>query len=136
MRSLNTALSTLLPVATLLFVGAGLLGATTLKDLALALFIGLLTGAYSSIFVATPILAYFKEREPKYRNVRERVERDERRAAKLSAATTASEDGVGDDETTDERVPAAASTRSPSTSTAVNRRRAGSKKTTRRRRRR
>ena len=61
MRSLNTSLATLLPVAALLFVGAGLLGASTLKDLALALFVGILTGAYSSIFVATPILSMLKE---------------------------------------------------------------------------
>ncbi|HEX2240561.1 MAG TPA: protein translocase subunit SecF, partial [Actinomycetota bacterium] len=52
MRSLNTSLSTLLPVAALLFVGAGLLGAGTMKDLALALFVGLLLSAYSSIYVA------------------------------------------------------------------------------------
>jgi preprotein translocase subunit SecF len=129
MRSLNTALSTLLPVASLLFVGAGLLGATTLKDLALALFIGLLTGAYSSIFVATPILAYFKEREPKYRNVREKVEREERRGL---AAALATADGDGQAE---EKVPVTASAR-PSASSSVNRPRPRSKKTTRRRRRR
>src|SRR5205823_516607 len=54
MRSLNTSMATLLPVAALLFVGAGLLGAGTLKDLALALLVGILVGTYSSIFVATP----------------------------------------------------------------------------------
>jgi preprotein translocase subunit SecF len=79
MRSLNTALATLLPVAALLFVGAGLLGASTLKDLSLALFVGLLVGAYSSIFFATPILTYFKQREPKYQNIREKMLRDARR---------------------------------------------------------
>jgi preprotein translocase subunit SecF len=81
MRSLNTALSTLLPVGALLFVGAGLLGANTLRDLALALFVGLLASAYSSIFVATPVLSMWKEREPRYRGVRERLLRDAKRPA-------------------------------------------------------
>ncbi|HEY4899005.1 MAG TPA: protein translocase subunit SecF, partial [Candidatus Nanopelagicaceae bacterium] len=63
-RSFNTSLIALLPVASILFVGAGLLGAGTLKDLSLALFIGLATGTYSSIFIATPILATLREREP------------------------------------------------------------------------
>ena len=74
MRSINTSLIALLPVAGLLFVGAGLLGAGTLKDLALVLFVGLATGAYSSIFLATPILCDLKEREPAYVALRKRVE--------------------------------------------------------------
>jgi preprotein translocase subunit SecF len=72
MRSLNTSFVALLPVASLLFVGSGIMGAITLRDFALALFVGLLTGAYSSIFVATPILAALKEREPRYVALRER----------------------------------------------------------------
>ncbi|MGQ0804058.1 MAG: protein translocase subunit SecF [Actinomycetota bacterium] len=72
MRSLNTSFVALLPVASLLVVGSGLFGAVALRDFALALFVGLLTGAYSSIFVATPILAWLKEREPRYRALRER----------------------------------------------------------------
>ena len=63
-RSFNTSLTALLPVGSILFVGAGLLGAGTLKDLSLALFIGLATGTYSSIFIATPLLASLREREP------------------------------------------------------------------------
>jgi preprotein translocase subunit SecF len=63
-RSFNTSLTALLPVASILFVGAGLLGAGTLKDLSLALFVGLAVGTYSSIFIATPILASLREREP------------------------------------------------------------------------
>jgi len=74
MRSINTSLIALLPVAGLLFVGAGLLGAGTLKDLALVLFVGLAAGAYSSIFLATPILCDLKEREPAYAALRKRVE--------------------------------------------------------------
>jgi preprotein translocase subunit SecF len=60
-------------VAAILFVGAGLLGAGTLKDLALALFIGLIAGTYSSIFIAAPILASLREREPAIKALNQRV---------------------------------------------------------------
>jgi len=73
MRSINTSLVALLPVAGLLFVGAGLLGVGTLKDLALVLFVGLASGAYSSLFLATPILADLREREPAVAALRKRV---------------------------------------------------------------
>jgi preprotein translocase subunit SecF len=72
MRSISTSFVAVLPVASLLFIGAGLFGAIALRDFALALFVGLLTGAYSSIFVATPLLAWWKEREPRNRSLRER----------------------------------------------------------------
>jgi preprotein translocase subunit SecF len=75
MRSLNTSLASLLPIAALLFVGAFLLGAETLKDLALALFVGVAAGTYSSIFIATPLVAAWKEREPRYAQLRARVAR-------------------------------------------------------------
>src|SRR5829696_2561087 len=87
MRSINTSLIALLPVAGLLFVGAGLLGVGTIKDLALVLFVGLAAGAYSSIFLATPIVCDLKEREPKYAALARRV------AAKRSA-TAASQQPV------------------------------------------
>ncbi|HUR13599.1 MAG TPA: protein translocase subunit SecF [Mycobacteriales bacterium] len=73
MRSINTSLIALLPVSGLLFVGALLLGAGTLKDLALALFVGLASGAYSSLFLATPLLADLKEREPRFQALQGRV---------------------------------------------------------------
>ena len=73
MRSINTSLIALLPVSGLLFVGALLLGAGTLKDLALALFVGLASGAYSSLFLATPLLADLKEREPRFQALHQRV---------------------------------------------------------------
>ena len=72
MRSLNTSLVAILPILSVLIVGAFVLGATTLKDFGLALLIGLLTGAYSSIFIAAPILALLKEREPRYAAIRQR----------------------------------------------------------------
>jgi preprotein translocase subunit SecF len=74
-RSINTSLTALIPVASILFVGAGLLGAGTLKDLALVLFVGMLSGTYSSIFIATPVLADLKEREPQYRDLAVKVNR-------------------------------------------------------------
>ncbi|CAB5107889.1 MAG: protein translocase subunit SecF [Actinobacteria bacterium] len=63
-RSFNTSIIALLPVGSILFVGAGLLGAGTLKDLSLALFIGLAVGTYSSVFIAPPVLAQLREKEP------------------------------------------------------------------------
>jgi preprotein translocase subunit SecF len=72
-RSFNTSLVALLPVGSILFVGAGLLGAGTLKDLSLALFIGLATGTYSSLCIATPILAGLREREPAMKALAKRV---------------------------------------------------------------
>jgi preprotein translocase subunit SecF len=75
MRSLNTSLASLLPILGLLLVGSYLLGAETLKDLALALFVGVAAGAYSSIFIAPPIVAVWKEKEPRYAQLRARVER-------------------------------------------------------------
>jgi preprotein translocase subunit SecF len=91
-RSINTSLTALLPVASILFVGAGLLGAGTLKDLSLVLFVGMLSGTYSSICIATPVLADLKEREPQYKELAKRVRLRESggRAAKRAAAATAS----------------------------------------------
>ncbi len=73
MRSLNTSIVAIMPIVSILVIGAGVLGATTLNDFGLALLVGLLTGAYSSIFVASPILAMLKEREPRYAGVRQRL---------------------------------------------------------------
>ena len=73
-RSINTSLVAILPVLAVLVIGAELLGATTLQNYGLALFIGLLSGAYSSIFIASPILAVLKEREPRYSAIRQRIE--------------------------------------------------------------
>jgi preprotein translocase subunit SecF len=70
MRSINTSLAAVLPVLSLLILGSGILGAITLREFALALLVGLITGSYSSIFVASPLLAMFKQREPRYRSMR------------------------------------------------------------------
>ena len=74
MRSVNTSLTSLIPVGALLFVGAGLLKAGSLKDLSLALFIGLVASTYSSIFVATPLLTDLKEREKQFKVLASRVQ--------------------------------------------------------------
>lgn len=66
MRSINTSVSSLLPVVSLLVFGAGVFGAVALREFAVALLIGMLTGAYSSLFVATPLLALLKQRETRY----------------------------------------------------------------------
>jgi preprotein translocase subunit SecF len=73
MRSLNTTMTALLPVASLLVVGSWIMGAQVLEEFALALLIGLFSGAYSSIFIASPLLAVLKEREPRYRDIKRRV---------------------------------------------------------------
>jgi preprotein translocase subunit SecF len=94
-RSFNTSIIALLPVASILFVGSGLLGAGTLKDLSLALFVGLATGTYSSIFIATPMLAQLREREPAMRALAKRV------AQHAPGAVTAEAKGVGSTTLTD-----------------------------------
>lgn len=71
-RSINTSIIALLPVGAILFVGP-LLGAETLKDLSLALFVGLAAGTYSSVFIATPVAAQLKEREPAMQALAKRV---------------------------------------------------------------
>jgi preprotein translocase subunit SecF len=72
-RSVNTTVVALLPVAALLFIGGGFLGAGMLNDISLSLFVGLAAGAYSSIFIATPLVADLKEREPQMKALRKRV---------------------------------------------------------------
>jgi preprotein translocase subunit SecF len=74
MRSLNTSITALLPVGSLLIVGSWIMGATPLQEFALALLVGLFSGAYSSIFIASPLLALLKEREPRYRDIKRRIE--------------------------------------------------------------
>ncbi|MCX2925980.1 protein translocase subunit SecF [Streptomyces sp. NEAU-W12] len=72
-RSVNTTVVALLPVAGLLFIGGGVLGAGMLNDISLSLFVGLAAGAYSSIFIATPLVADLKELEPSLKSLKKRV---------------------------------------------------------------
>jgi preprotein translocase subunit SecF len=84
MRSLSTTLVALLPVVSLLFIGSGLFGANALEEFAIALAAGLFIGSYSSLFVAAPLLAWWKEKEPQYRVLAER-----RRRVSFAAASVA-----------------------------------------------
>jgi preprotein translocase subunit SecF len=100
-RSINTSLTALLPVTAILVVGTLLLGNGELKDLALVLFVGMLSGTYSSICIATPVLADLKEREPQYKALAKQVALREaggrgalRRAAKAGAAVGAGTSGT------------------------------------------
>ena len=70
MRSLNTSLAAVLPVLSLLVLGSGVLGAIALREFAIALLVGLITGSYSSIYIASPLLTIFKQRESRYKNLR------------------------------------------------------------------
>jgi len=88
MRSINTSLTSLLPVGSLLLVGFLALGAETLKEFALALFIGIAVGTYSSIFVAAPILARWKEREPEWERQTRRASRGETVGAAVAETGT------------------------------------------------
>jgi preprotein translocase subunit SecF len=74
MRSLNTSIAAVIPIMSLLVIGSVVLGAKTLEEFGLALLIGLISGAYSSIFIASPLLAIMKEREPRNRDIRRRIE--------------------------------------------------------------
>lgn len=106
-RSINTSTVAIIPILSVLVVGAYILGATTLKDFGLALFIGLTTGAYSSIFIASPILAWLKEREPRYKVLRQNIVSAQAKASrspktgkaagKVAAGVQAGESGSGNE---------------------------------------
>jgi preprotein translocase subunit SecF len=102
-RSINTSVIALIPVGSILFVGAGLLGAGTLKDLSLALFIGMIVGAYSSIFIAPPVLAQLREKEPAMIALAKRV--NARGAAVVNSVATSGSVQVATAAVTDRRGP-------------------------------
>ncbi len=97
-RSINTTVVALLPVAGLLFIGGGVLGAGMLNDISLSLFVGLAAGAYSSIFIATPLVADLKERDPQMKALKKRI---------LAKRASEAKNGTADDGTQD-AVPAGA----------------------------
>ncbi|HSX96232.1 MAG TPA: protein translocase subunit SecF [Streptomyces sp.] len=97
-RSVNTTVVALLPVAGLLFIGGGVLGAGMLNDISLSLFVGLAAGAYSSIFIATPLVADLKEREPQLKALRKRVLA---KRAQAEHGADPADDGAYDDEPAD-----------------------------------
>jgi preprotein translocase subunit SecF len=96
-RSINTSLTALLPVTAILITAVALLGTGELQDLALVLFVGMLSGTYSSICIATPVLTQLKEREPQYKQLAARVTRRAAggRAAQRAAARAAKAGSTG-----------------------------------------
>jgi len=92
-RSLNTTIIGVLPVAALLFTGWFVLGTGPLKDLGLALFVGMIAGAYSSIFIATPLLAQLRERDADMTEHREHLERKRARAEVRASAQSKTKAG-------------------------------------------
>ena len=119
-RSINTSVVALLPIASILVIGTILVGAGTLEDLSLALLVGIATGTYSSIFIATPLLADLREREPEMKALKSRVLK--RRAAQASHSAqverAASGDTGGDDAATAEGAAARATSAKTVTVTA------------------
>lgn len=101
-RSINTSVTSILPVISLLVVGSWLLGAVALTQFALPLAIGLVVGTYSSIMVAAPVVVWLKEREPRYRQLRERL-------AGQSVGTAGGRADAGASTSTDEATAAPAS---------------------------
>jgi preprotein translocase subunit SecF len=93
-RSINTSAVAIVPVLSVLVVGSVFLGATSLRNFGLALVIGLTSGAYSSIFIASPLLALMKEREPRYRTIRQRLETRGDRIGILTPAAAAAMAGA------------------------------------------
>jgi preprotein translocase subunit SecF len=93
-RSINTSVVALLPVASILVIGSWLLGPGTLLDLSLALFVGIAVGTYSSIFIATPVLADLREREPAMQQLKKRALRYQSTKASQSGATPSGGDAL------------------------------------------
>ncbi|MFF7142024.1 protein translocase subunit SecF [Streptomyces nodosus] len=112
-RSINTTAVALMPVAGLLFIGGGVLGAGTLNDISLSLFVGLAAGAYSSIFIATPLVADFKEREPQMKALKKRVLAKRAQAAEEQLVGAGVGSGADDQ---DEAAPAVVGQRNQSAS--------------------
>jgi preprotein translocase subunit SecF len=73
MRSVNTTTTALLPVVAMLVIGSFMMGAAALEEFAVALTVGIVIGAFSSILIASPVVAWIKEREPRFREVRARL---------------------------------------------------------------
>ncbi|MET4646312.1 protein translocase subunit SecF [Streptomyces sp. NBC_01724] len=105
-RSINTTVVALLPVAGLLFIGGGVLGAGMLNDISLSLFVGLAAGAYSSIFIATPLVADLKEREPQMKALKKRILA--KRAAAAAKGESAEDEQSQDDDVPVDAAPTAA----------------------------
>jgi len=112
MRSLNTSISSLLPVVSLLVLGSFVMGAVALQEFAIALLVGLATGAYSSIYIATPLLGVLKERETKYAAMKGELSRGTdmgRMIARGMTTTTRTRSTAASEKPASERTPVAES---------------------------
>jgi preprotein translocase subunit SecF len=107
-RSINTSVVALLPVASILFIGFFLLGPGTLLDLSLALFIGIAVGTYSSIFIATPVLADLREREPAMQKLKKQAERYQNTKGREASEAAFADESFDGDESIQDTVPVAA----------------------------
>jgi preprotein translocase subunit SecF len=110
-RSINTSLIALLPVVAILLISVFLLGNGELKDLSLVLFVGMLSGTYSSICIATPVLADLKERQPEFRQLAKQIaqratsaKRQAKVAVAQTSASTSAVSGAGSTEADDDFV--------------------------------
>ncbi|MEV7793939.1 protein translocase subunit SecF [Streptomyces sp. NPDC087512] len=115
-RSINTTVVALLPVGGLLFIGGGVLGAGMLNDISLSLFVGLAAGAYSSIFIATPLVADLKEAEPQMKSLKKRVLAKRAQGGAQGDAAEAAADGPYADDEHEEAAPAVVGPRDQSAS--------------------
>ena len=88
-RSINTSVVAALPVAAILFIGAGVLGADTLRDISLALLIGITVGTWSTVFLAAPLYSQFREGEPAIRRHDQKVLKERERAGSRSSSAEA-----------------------------------------------
>src|SRR3546814_9986544 len=93
MRSINSTISSLLPVVALLIVGSFVMGAAALEEFALALTVGIVVGAFSSILIASPVVVWIKEREPRYREIRAQIA--ERGGSVVSTPLPTQRDEIG-----------------------------------------
>ncbi len=107
-RSINTSLIALLPVAAILAVSIFLLGNGELKDLSLVLFVGMLSGTYSSICIATPVLADLKERQPEFRQLRKQITQRATSAKRQAKVAVGNASGSGPVSAADTEPPASA----------------------------
>ena len=107
-RSINTSIVALLPIGAILYVGVVQLGSGSLKDLALALFVGMAAGAYSSIFIATPLLVQLKSNEQEVQQAEKRFAARAAKADRYAAVPTFREDMPIEDEPGTRREPARA----------------------------
>ncbi|MEJ3654805.1 protein translocase subunit SecF [Actinomycetes bacterium KLBMP 9759] len=127
MRSINTSLFAVLPVVGLMVIGVGLLGVGTLADLALVQMVGIIAGALSSIFLATPVLVELKMRDPRFQQQAARVALRRRKSAAAAAGEQLDDPDLTDDavlgtELRKERAMAAASSAPARTAKASERR--------------